>query len=112
GNPLSAILGFQELLLQGGLEPQEEREFLERMKRETERINRVLRDMLDFARPAAVTKSGDVETPGSVREAVADVLALMKPQKVFRDIVVDVEIPDDLPRIALAGPRAVQVLLN
>ncbi|MFS8065436.1 MAG: histidine kinase dimerization/phospho-acceptor domain-containing protein, partial [Byssovorax sp.] len=28
GNPLSAILGFQELLLQGGLEPQEEREFL------------------------------------------------------------------------------------
>ena len=31
GNPLSAILGFQELLLGGGLSPQEEREFLERM---------------------------------------------------------------------------------
>jgi signal transduction histidine kinase len=112
GNPLSAILGFQELLLQGGLEPQEEREFLERMKRETERIHRVLRDMLDFARPVAAARAGEVETPGSVREAVDDVLALMKPQKVFRDIDVRVEVPGDLPRIALAGPRIVQVLLN
>ena len=32
--------------------PQEQRDFLERMKRETERIHRVLRDLLDFARPA------------------------------------------------------------
>jgi signal transduction histidine kinase len=112
GNPLSAILGFQELLLQGGLEPQEEREFLERMKRETERIHRVLRDMLDFARPAVASMPGDVEPPGSVSEAVGDVLALMKPQKVFRDIVVNAEIPGDLPRISLASPRIVQVLLN
>lgn len=112
GNPLSAILGFQELLLQGGLEPQEEREFLERMKRETERIHRVLRDMLDFARPAVASMPGDVEAPGSVREAVDDVLALLKPQKAFRDIEVTTDLPGDLPRIALAGPRIVQVLLN
>jgi two-component system NtrC family sensor kinase len=50
--------------------------------------------------------------PGSVHEAVDDVLALVKPQKNFRDIVVRAEIPGDLPRIALAGPRIVQVLLN
>jgi len=112
GNPLSAILGFQELLLQGGLEPQEEREFLERMKRETERIHHVLRDMLDFARPAVAAKPGEPETPGSLREAVDDVLALVKPQKTFRDLVVNAEIPVDLPRISLAGPRIVQVLLN
>ncbi len=112
GNPLSAILGFQELLLQGGLEPQEEREFLERMKRETERIHRVLRDMLDFARPAVASRPGEIEVPGSVHEAVDDVLALVKPQKNFRDIEVRVEIPGDLPRIVLAGPRIVQVLLN
>ena len=112
GNPLSAILGFQELLLQGGLEPQEEREFLERMKRETERIHRVLRDMLDFARPAVALRPGEAEVPGSVHEAVDDVLALVKPQKNFRDIDVRAEIPGDLPRITLAAPRIVQVLLN
>jgi len=112
GNPLSAILGFQELLLGGGLEPQEEREFLERMKRETERIHRVLRDMLDFARPVVVAGAGEPEVPGSVREAVDDVLALVTPQKSFRDLAISAEIPADLPRIALAGPRIVQVLLN
>jgi two-component system NtrC family sensor kinase len=112
GNPLSAILGFQELLLGGGLEPHEEREFLERMKRETERIHRVLRDMLDFARPVVVARESTPDEPGSVREAVDDVLALVKPQKTFRDLEIRAEIPDDLPRIALAGPRIVQVLLN
>ncbi len=112
GNPLSAILGFQELLLGGGLSPQDEREFLERMKRETERIHRVLRDMLAFARPVVVARVGEPEAPGSVREAVDDVLALVKPQKTFRDLEIRAEIPGDLPRIALAGPRLVQVLLN
>jgi two-component system NtrC family sensor kinase len=115
GNPLSAILGFQELLLQGGLEPQEEREFLERMKRETERIHHVLRDMLDFARPTATSRSEMaevIEAPGSVREAVDDVLALVKPQKSFRAIAISAAIPADLPRVALAAPRLVQVLLN
>lgn len=112
GNPLSAILGFQELLLGGGLEPQEEREFLERMKRETERIHRVLRDMLDFARPVALAKDGEAEVPGSVRAAVDDVLALVTPQKTFRDRAIAAEIAPDLPRLTLAGPRLVQVLLN
>lgn len=112
GNPLSAILGFQELLLQGGLDPKEEREFLERMKRETERIHHVLRDMLDFARPTDAHRPNVVEAPGSIHEAVADVLALVKPQKSFRDVAIHAEIPGDLPRVALAGPRLVQVLLN
>ncbi|AKT36262.1 sensor histidine kinase [Chondromyces crocatus] len=53
GNPLAAILGFQSLLLTGGLPPDEERDFLQRMQRETERIHRILRDLLDFARPAS-----------------------------------------------------------
>jgi signal transduction histidine kinase len=68
--------------------------------------------MLDFARPAVAAKPGEPETPGSLREAVDDVLALVKPQKTFRDLVLNAEIPGDLPRISLASPRIVQVLLN
>ena len=51
GNPLAAILGMEDLLLEGGISPEEQRDFLVRMKRETERINGVIRDLLDFARP-------------------------------------------------------------
>lgn len=112
GNPLSAILGFQELLLQGGLDAQEQRDFLERMKRETERIHRVLRDMLDFARPAASVRPGRPEPPGAVPDAVADVSALVLPQKSFRSLELRTELAPELPRVSLSHPRLVQVLLN
>lgn len=112
GNPLSAVLGFQELMLSGGLEPQEERDFLVRMKRETERITKILRDLLDFARPAAAGPTSDVRGRASVAEVVSDVGALVKPQKPFRDVVLDVRIEPGLPGVALAHERLVQVLLN
>jgi signal transduction histidine kinase len=112
GNPLSAILGFQDLLLQGGLDEREQRDFLERMKRETERIHRVLRDMLDFARPPASIRPGQTEPPGSVPDAVDDVVALITPQKSFRSVELRTEIAPDLPLVPLSHPRLVQVMLN
>jgi two-component system, NtrC family, sensor kinase len=112
GNPLSAILGFEELLLEGGLDEREQRDFLERMKRETERIHRVLRDMLDFARPPASLRPGEPEPPGDVREAMSDVIALVTPQKSFRALALRAEIAEGLPRVPLSHARLVQVLLN
>ncbi len=112
GNPIAAILGFEELLLLGGLDPADERDFLERMKRETERIHRILRDLLDFARPAVPRGEGEPEAAGDVREAVDDVLALVKPQKAFRDVEVRAEVAPDLPPVTLSHQRIVQVLLN
>jgi two-component system, NtrC family, sensor kinase len=112
GNPLSAILGFQELLLQGGLDEKEQREFLSRMKRETERIHRVIRDLLDFARPAVRDPNGEPEPAGDAREAIDDVLSLVTPQKAFREVELGADVAPDLPRVALSTPRLVQVLLN
>jgi signal transduction histidine kinase len=82
------------------------------MKRETERIHRILRDLLDFARPAVPKKPGERETPGDVREAVDDVLALVKPQRAFRETSVRGDIPGDLPRVTLSHQHIVQVVLN
>jgi two-component system, NtrC family, sensor kinase len=125
GNPIAAILGFQDLILEGGLEPSEQRDFLERMKRETERVHRVLRDLLTFARPPTrrVTDrppAGPEEgraapaepESGSVRDAVADVVALIGPQKSFREIDLQVAIDPDLPAVAISHEHVVQVVLN
>lgn len=113
GNPISAILGLQELLLDGGLEAGEQRDFLERMKRETERINRVLRDLLDFARPAAPSGTEASTAPaGSVGDAAQDVCALVRPQKSFREVQLEVDVADSLPPVALSREKLVQVLLN
>lgn len=116
GNPIAAILGFQELLLEGGLDPREERDFLERMKRETERVHHVLRDMLDFARPQSIEPGiaggATAHAPGVVSESVADVVALMAPQKSWKGVALVMDVASDLPPVALAHAQLVQVLLN
>ncbi|MGK3988347.1 ATP-binding protein [Sorangium sp. So ce136] len=116
GNPIAAILGLQELLLAGGLTPAEERDFVERMKRETERIHRILRDLLDFARPAA-PGAGDAgeageEPSGAVADAVDDVVSLVAPQKAFRGVELARDVAPDVPPVPLSHGRLVQVLLN
>jgi signal transduction histidine kinase len=111
GNPIAALLGLEDLLLQGGLSPDEQHDFLTRIKSETERIHRVLRDLLDFARPAAATKGAD-DQPGDVAEAVADVVALVRPQRSFRQVELRVDTAPDLPRVTLGNERLMQVLLN
>jgi signal transduction histidine kinase len=112
GNPISAILGFEELLLAGGLAADEQRDFLERMKRETERINRVLRQLLDFARPAAAPRASEAQEPGSVEHAADDVTALLRPHKAFRGLELHVEIDPSLPLVTLSRAQLVQVMLN
>jgi len=111
GNPIAALLGLEDLLLQGGLTPEEQHDFLKRIKSETERIHRVLRDLLDFARPAAATHRGD-EKPGDVSEAIADVVALVRPQRSFRQVDLRVDATPNLPRVTLGNERLMQVLLN
>ena len=113
GNPIAAILGFEELLLDGGLDEADQKDFLGRMKRETERINRILRDLLDFARPATVTRQADaIDTPGSIQRAIDTARALLGPQKAMRDVDVRVEMENDLPLVTLSDEHLVQVLLN
>jgi signal transduction histidine kinase len=111
GNPIAALLGLEDLLLQGGLTEDEQQDFLKRIKSETERIHRVLRDLLDFARPAAAAQVGD-DKPGDVSEAIADVVALVRPQRSFRQVDLRVHAEPDLPRVALGNERLMQVLLN
>jgi signal transduction histidine kinase len=111
GNPIAAIMGMQDLLLEGGLEPAQERDFLLRMRNETDRINKIVRDLLDFARPAARTISAASE-PAHVDAAVHDTVALVTPQKSFREVNLDVRVSPGLPAVRLAREHLVQVLLN
>jgi len=113
GNPLAAILGFEDLLLAGGVEETDQRDFLGRMKRETERIHRILRDLLDFARPAtAAPQVSAVDTPGSIEQAVDTARALLGPQKAMRDVEIRIDMEDALPLVTLSEEHLVQVLLN
>ncbi len=111
GNPIAALIGMQELLLDGGLELEEQRDFLLRMRKESERIHRILRDLLQFARPG---KSPDEEevSPGNVEVAIYDTVALVAPQKSMHDVELAVDVFPDLPTVSLSHEHMVQVVLN
>lgn len=110
GNPIAALMGLEDLLLQGGLAPEEQRDFLQRMKRETERIHRILRDLLAFARPSA--QPAEAGQPGDVEAAVHDTVALVMPHPTLRDVDLALDVHSGLELVALGREPLVQVVLN
>lgn len=111
GNPIAALMGMEDLLLEGDLDPDAERDFLQRMRRETDRIHLVVRDLLDFARPEAADADAGPPALADVGDVVRDVVALVKPQKPFRSVRVDAPAIEGL-EVALAAAKLTQVLLN
>jgi len=111
GNPIAALLGLEDLLLEGGLDAAEQHDFLQRMRKETERINRILRDLLQFARPPQAHEMARADQ-GDVAAAVTDTAALIAPQKAMRDVELELSIPDGLPSVALGDEQLMQLVLN
>jgi signal transduction histidine kinase len=115
GNPITALMGMEDLLLEGGLSPEDQKDFLRRMRKETDRIHTVLRDLLDFARPERHEGGAEPDStrppPADVKSVVDDVAALVGPQKPFRTVRVERDV-QGVPRVALPAPRLTQVLLN
>jgi len=110
GNPLSAISGLVELVESGDLEPDEEREFLARVRKETERINRIIRDLLDFAR--ADPGEADAEEACDLVEVVEDAVRLVGPQKDLRHVTLERRFEQDCPPARGSSARLAQVVLN
>jgi len=110
GNPLAALMGMQDLLLDDDLPRETQQDFLSRMKRETERIHIVLRDLLDFARPEEPALSH--HPPAAVATVVLDVIALIRPQRAFKEIALKNEAADERLLVTLSAGRLTQVILN
>ncbi|HEU4581187.1 MAG TPA: ATP-binding protein [Polyangiaceae bacterium] len=111
GNPIAALIGLQDLLLEGGLSQDEQRDFIKRMRAETERVNRTLRDLLQFARPARETSSAP-SPPGDVEAAIHDTATLLLHQAALRDIELGIDVHPGLPRVTLDSSQLTQVVLN
>jgi two-component system, NtrC family, sensor kinase len=108
GNPLGAIAGFTEVA-RGRLGPGsgEVEDLLRRIAAESARIDRLVRDMLDFARPA-----DPVCLPIAIRPVVESALRLARVQPRFKDVDPVLDLPGDLPPVLADEGRLAQVLLN
>lgn len=112
GNPLAAIIGMHDLMDEG-LSVEEKADFLARMRKETERINTVVRNLLDFARAEQHAEGAPVQ-PAEVRDAIDDVFSLVSPQKTFKSIAMTRELPktEEALLVPLSAAQLTQVLLN
>jgi signal transduction histidine kinase len=106
GNPVSAIIGYCTILeerLQGG---RDVGEYPVRIAREAARMDRILRDLLDLARPGGPAGAVDL------RRAIARASALIEEQPVWKGCSLRCQIEQALPGAVGDEHYVVQVLLN
>ncbi len=108
GNPTGAILGYLDLLSKGGLAEEDEKEILKRAGTEAERIRRLIRELLDFARP-----SPEKEEEVNVNQVIENTLSLLSHQKgVWEKIQMIKEFQSDLPKWKGDPHQLQQVIVN
>lgn len=98
GNPLAAILGYVDILRSdvlaaagARLAPEERRDALDRVKAETQRIHRIIQDLLEYSRP-----SHEAARPCDPLKLLRATETLLEPQARFRGVTV----------VAAPGPAA------
>lgn len=89
GNPLSAISGYAQILGAGGSSSEEQKEYLEAIVNQTDRIQKILRELLDYSRPSR----GDIEIL-DLALALPRTMSMIQAQKVFRGIEVSYDLQD------------------
>ena len=105
-NPLEAIKNALYLLVAGSKPDDPQRKFLDLAQRETERVSRIIRQMLGVARPSVSM------TPTDVNKVVQEVLTLVEPQLRRRQILPRLELDETLPPILASADQLKQVFLN
>ena len=108
-NPLAAILNATALLTEEtGLTPDERASTLAALRTEARRLNRILSDFLQFARPQQARRA-----PGDIREVVQHVSSLIREDR-SRAPRVDVRVAVDpaVPPFAFDRDQVIQVLWN
>ena len=106
-NPLSSIKGFATYFKERYREIPADQETADIMIQEVERLNRVIGQLLEFARPVTIQKR-----PTDIPELLRQSLKLVEEDALQRNIRINLEIPP-LKSTALVDPdRIKQVLLN
>jgi signal transduction histidine kinase len=107
-NPLGAIKGAAQLLSDPDSSDDESaQEFLGIILEEVERLDAVVGSVLDLAR-----QSDDVVAPIDANAVVRRTLQIMSAEWPPEAVVVETELDDDLPRVAIAPDQLRQVMIN
>lgn len=107
GNPLSAVLGYLEILKKNPSADAWQKDILKRAEKEVERINEIIKELLNYARPSE-TEFSSVD----VKEVVNALVTLISGQKKFVGIKITTELADNIPLVKADRNKLLQVLVN
>jgi two-component system sensor histidine kinase HydH len=106
-NPLSSIKGFATYFKQRYQDVPEDQQTANIMIQEVDRLNRVVSQLLEFARPISVSRK-----PTSFKNLVADSIKLIQQQAQDRQITINTRHSAKIDEINIDPDRINQVLLN
>lgn len=114
GNPLAAILGYADILradvAEAQLSPEERQDIAGRVKAETQRIHRIIQDLLEYSRP-----SREEPSPTDPVAVLLQSRELLSPQARLRDVLVRLlgdPAVGDWPLVFAEPGRLKQVFVN
>jgi len=107
GNPLGAITAFVDVARNRASRNGGETEILDSIREEAGRIDRIVRGLLDYARPADRS-----DEPALATEVVGEVRGLLENQGRLDDVEVVWEVGDDVQARVTEQHRLQQVLVN
>jgi len=107
GNPLGAILGYTSILERDGIDREESKDYLKRIEKEIERINRIVRELLDFSRPSKF-EIHDLQ----INKVIENTISLISYQKNFKNIQTRLELEPNLPMVKGDESQLSQVFIN
>jgi signal transduction histidine kinase len=107
GNPISIIMGYLDLLKQDDITDTEKKEFVERTENEIDRMDTVIRQLLDLSRPS----NGAIEAV-SVHEVIEDITNIAKVQPLMAEITIELALFAENDMVMADPNQLRQVFLN
>lgn len=107
GNPLAALIGYLELLKKNLTGPAD-CEIAKRSLAETQRIDFLVRELLDFSRPTDDLTPQELDPLAELKSCVE----LLSNQGGLGDVVVDDRLPGDIGHIRMNPQKLQQVFIN
>jgi two-component system sensor histidine kinase HydH len=106
-NPLSSIRGFAQYFMNRLKGHEEEQGYASIMVKEVDRLNRVITDLLDFARPKEPHRE-----PHSLENILDHSLKLLEPELTRKKVGIEKEFEPDLPPVLTDRDQISQAFLN
>jgi len=109
-SPLTAILGYVDLIGRTGEVSEQQREFIQRVRTSVEHITALISDLLDLGRIEAGLDSARETTPLPVLARYA--VETLRSAAEYRKLTLETDLPEDLPMVTGDPIRLRQMIAN